>query len=171
MPLLITLFCALCCLSQSRTLDHPIHISISEIHYKKETRSLQIMHKIFMDDLEDHIKKLASFRGQEVYLHLGTKKESPEADAHIERYVREHFTIKLNGKTLSGNYIGKEYETDAVWIYVEIEEVALPGELDIANNILLDFYSDQLNFIHFNINGQKKSLRFHSGERRHRIRF
>ncbi len=150
---------------------HPIHIAVSEIYYAKESKSLQVMHKIFIDDLEDHIKQIEARKGKEINLFLATKKEITDADAYLERYVRDHFTIKADGKTLNGAYLGKEYETDAVWIYIEIENVPQPKQLEITDNFLMDFYSDQTNFIHFNIGGQKKSLRFHTGERKQEVIF
>ncbi|MDX1941072.1 MAG: DUF6702 family protein [Saprospiraceae bacterium] len=150
---------------------HPIHIAISEIHYSKENKSLQVMHKIFMDDLEDHIKKIESARGKTIALHLGSEKESSEADAYIETYIKEHFNIKVDGKTLIGKYLGKEYETDAVWMYVEIENVVQPKQIEVMDAFLMDFHSDQSNFVHFNIGGQKKSLRFFSDKRKQEVGF
>ncbi len=158
-------------ISSPATAAHPIHIAISEIHYAKESRSLQVMHKIFMDDLEDHIKQLENHRGNQIQLYLGSKKEHPDADAYLERYARSHFMIKADGKELKGKYLGKEYETDAVWIYIEIENIPHPKQLEIASLFLLDFYNDQTNYVYLNIGGQKKSLRFHGGERRQTVSF
>lgn len=151
--------------------EHPIHIAISEINYARESQSLQVMHKIFIDDLEEHIKRIEAKKGKEISLFLASKKEVADADAYIESYVRNHFMIKADGKVLTGNYLGKEYETDAAWIYVEIENTPQPKQVEITSTFLMDFHSDQTNFVHFNISGQKKSLRFYDEQRKQEVRF
>jgi len=132
---------------------------------------LQIMHKIFYDDLEEHIEREEKNAGREVNLQLGSEKEHPKADDYIRKYVQRHFTLIANGKTYSGTYLGKEYETDALWIYLEVEKVKRPQQLDIGNTFLIPFHEDQHNFVHFNIAGQKKSLRFYKGKERQQIVF
>lgn len=167
----MTLFTIFFAIFSNFAAPHPIHIAISEVHYARESQSLQVMHKIFIDDLEDHIKRIEAQKGKEISLFLASKKEVADADTYIESYVRNHFTIKADGKVLTGKYLGKEYETDAAWIYVEIENTAQPRQVEITSTFLMDFHSDQTNFVHFNIGGQKKSLRFYDGQRKQEVGF
>lgn len=150
---------------------HPIHIAVSEVQYAEDIHALQVMHKIFIDDFEDHIERIEAEQGNTVDLKLATKKELPEADDYIKKYIVNHFQIYADGKQYFGNYLGKEYETDAVWIYIEIEDVPRPKQVKIKNTILVDFHSDQSNFIHFNIANQKKSLRYYRGETTQTVNF
>lgn len=150
---------------------HPIHISISEVNYVEKEKSLQIMHKIFFDDLENHIENLEKAAGREVNLRLGSDKENPQADEYIRKYVESHFKLTADGKTYPGVYLGKEYETDALWIYIEVEKINRPKKLDIQDTFLMDWHADQNNFVHFNIATQKKSLRFQKGKEQQQISF
>lgn len=150
---------------------HPIHIAVSEVQYAQDIKALQVMHKIFIDDFEDHIERIEAAQGNTINLKLSSKNEAPDTDAYIKKYIENHFEIRVDGKVYTGNYLGKEYETDAVWIYIEIENVPRPKQIQIKNTILVDFHSDQSNFIHFNIANQKKSLRYHRGETTQRVDF
>ncbi len=139
---------------------HPIHIAISEVVYNEKSKALQITHKIFIDDLE---KQIEQSQEKELKLRLNTDKEHENTDAYLNDYLQKHFRIKINGKAYKGVFLGKEYETDAVWLYVEIENIKSLKDITIENTILTDLYEDQNNFVHFNINKQKKSLRFQRG--------
>jgi len=150
---------------------HPIHIAISEVNYSQKDKSLQVMHKIFFDDLEGHIESLEKAAGREVNLRLGTEKEHPQADEYIRKYVENHFKLIADGKTYTGTYLGKEFETDAVWIYVEVENVKPPKQMEVNDTFLMEFHSDQSNFVHFNIVDQKKSLRFQKGKEQQQVSF
>lgn len=150
---------------------HPIHIAVSEVQYAADIKALQVMHKIFIDDFEDHMEQMEAKRGNAIDLKLATKKEHSEADAYIKKYIERHFEIRADGKQYTGKYLGKEYETDAVWLYIEIENVPRPKQIQIKNTILIDFYDDQSNFIHFNIANQRKSLRYYRGETTQTVAF
>ena len=150
---------------------HPMHLSISEVTYSEKDKSLQVMHKIFFDDLEKHIEELEKAVGREVNLRLSSEQENPQADEYIRKYVESHFKLTADGKAYTGTYLGKEYETDAVWIYVEVPKIKRPKQLDVSDTFLIEFYDDQSNFVHFNINQQKKSLRFQKGKEQQQISF
>lgn len=147
---------------------HPIHIAISEVVYDEKSRALQITHKIFIDDLEKQIEQSLE---EAVKLRLNTAKEHENADYYLNAYLQKHFRIKVNGKEHKGLFLGKEYETDAAWLYVEIENIKSLKGITIENTILTDLYEDQNNFVHFNINKQKKSLRFQHGNTQQSINF
>ena len=63
------------------TTQHPIHRSISEVEYKKQSKSVQISHKLFIEDIE-----LAIEFKYGVSLNIGTKKEHK----NILKYLNEH---------------------------------------------------------------------------------
>lgn len=150
---------------------HPMHIAMSEVNYAAKDKSLQVMHKIFFDDLETHIERLEKEAGREVNLKLNSDKEDPKADEYIRKYVENHFKLVADGKTYTGNYLGKEYETDAVWIYIEIPKIKVPKQVKVSDSFLMDLYNDQSNFVYLNIDNQKKSLRFQKGNEEQQVSF
>ena len=145
------------------TIAHPIHLAVTEIAYSEKEKSLQVIHKIFVDDLELHIEEKAKSSGQEIRLHLNTPKEHPMTDALLQAYLSEHFQVKVNGKIGNSVFIGKEYENGAVWIYSEFPNLPKPRQLDIQDNLLIDLYDDQNNLVNLEIFGKTGSLRFRKG--------
>lgn len=140
---------------------HPIHVAVSEVMYNSRSKALEITHKIFIDDLEKHIESENAAAGKNISLKLNTSKENPEANKFIKDYIEKHFWVKVNKKPLGQiAFIGKEYETDAVWIYVEIQDVKSVKEIEITDNILFSYYEDQDNLVHITTGEGRRSLRF-----------
>jgi hypothetical protein len=148
--------------SKINTTLHPIHIAISELNYNEKSQSIEVMHKIFIDDLEKEIEKEFQSTAKDLSLKLNTKNQNPKSDQFLKDYIEKKFKISIDGKYLPIQYIGKEYETDAVWLYFEIATVNPPKEIKITNSILINFYEDQDNLVHVKVLNEKKSLRFNS---------
>jgi hypothetical protein len=146
-------------------------VAVSEINFNTKNHSLEMTHKIFVNDLEKQIEKTARQQGKPVELHLNSVKENPAAARYFQAYIEKHFVIQVNGKSLKMNYIGSEYETDAIWIYTEIKEVKNIKTLEIQNTILLDFYEDQTNFVHIKAGNVRQSLKFQPGESTGNLKF
>jgi len=143
---------------------HPIHLTLSEVVYDEKTKAMQVTHKIFMDDLEAHIEESLKAKGKEVNLKLGTPHEHPEADRYLSEYLATHFKLLINGKTYKANFLGKEYEDVACWLYVEIPNVPKPKSIDLTDSFLMDLYDDQSNLVNFTFPQKKGSMRFVQGK-------
>lgn len=163
--------CLVVALLAFSTITHPIHLAVTEIAYSEKEKSLQVIHKIFVDDLELHIEQKAKSAGKEIRLHLNTPKEHPMTDALLQDYLSEHFQVKVNGKNGSSVFVGKEYENGAVWIYSEFPNLPRPKQLDIQDNLLIDLYDDQNNLVNMDISGKTGSLRFRKGYIRDTVSF
>ncbi len=136
-------------------LSHPIHVSITEINWNESTKSLEIAHKIFIDDLEDALEKQFNLR-----FYLATNKEHEETDIYLKKYLSQHFELHGNQKSLICHYLGKEYEEKAVWIFAEVQGIRKLKNLEVRNAILVDLYADQDNLLHFQKNKKHiKSIR------------
>jgi uncharacterized protein YuzE len=132
---------------------HKFYVSITKIEYVKEKSSLQIITKIFIDDIEDALQQRYN-----PSISLDTKKETAAADEDLKKYILQKINIKVNGKAVSLNYIGKEYDTDMVVAYMEVTDVKELKTITIENKILLDVFSEQQNIIHLKTPNSRKSL-------------
>lgn len=122
---------------------HDFHVSILMIEYNAQSKGLECSFKIFIDDLEDGLKA----NGAPV-MHLKTKEENPKANQYIEKFIRHHFKMKANDKDVTYRMIGKEYEDDVCWIYVEGLNVEPFEDLEIKNTLLFNTFEDQMNMVH-----------------------
>ena len=134
-------------------MTHPFYISVCQVDHDPDTRTLEITFKIFIDDLEQTLEAQGTGK-----LHLGTDRESDAADRYIARYLEQHVLIEIDGRTLTGNYLGKETESDVIWCYVEMEDVPSIHTITVTNTLLIDMFEDQTNMVHIKANGQKKSM-------------
>lgn len=133
---------------------HPAHVGLVQIDYAEEVKSLQVVHKYFVDDIEEAI-----YTEYGVQLYLGTDKEHPEKDVYLKKYFDAHFQVILNGSKLKEyDWVGFEADVNAIWVYQEFFKVKKIKAIAFENSILFDQFEDQQNLIKFSFNGQKKSL-------------
>jgi hypothetical protein len=132
---------------------HKFYVSITQIDYVEEQESLQITSRIFIDDLEDLFREL-----YDKTIVLDVDQESEMVEFYIESYIKEKFNIKINGENVTMNYLGKEYENDIMFCYLEMENIKDINAIEISNKILFDKFDDQKNIIRLKINNKNKSF-------------
>ncbi len=121
---------------------HKFYVSITDMTYNSNSKSLEIVIKCFVDDLEKTIK---SVHGQSLF--LATEKESEQSDSILELYTQKHFSISTEEKIEQLNYLGHESDQDYVWIYVEIPKFKPKLPLNIKHSFLFELFNDQQNKI------------------------
>jgi hypothetical protein len=140
------------------TAVHKYYVSVTKVEYVKEKESVQIISRIFIDDFE----KLLRERYDEK-ITLDVEDEISNVNMYIERYLKDKLQININGKFENFNFLGKEYEEDIIFCYLEIEGIKEIKSFQITNRILMDIFEEQENIIRTNINGKKKSLLLRKG--------
>ncbi len=123
---------------------HDFHLSKCVIEYNEEEKAIQVSMQIFLDDLEEALRREGADK-----LALCTDKEAPDAEAHLIRYLQKHFILEVDGQPTDYHYLGKEISEDllSAWCYIEIENVTNLAALGVTNNILMETFDDQQNII------------------------
>jgi len=132
---------------------HKFYVSVTEVEYVKEKKSVQIISRIFIDDLENALRQRYEKR-----LTFAPKNEAEEVEAYLERYLKDKITIKINDKTADFKFIGKEYDNDIVFCYLEVVDVKEIKSFQISNKVLFDSFDDQQNIVKLKINNESKSF-------------
>lgn len=132
---------------------HEHYISLTKIDFVKEKSSVQITMRFFIDDVEKALENQF-----ELPLELATKNENKQANQYLETYIREQFKINLNQREESYTYLGKEYEDDVVYIYLEIENVDDINTVEVQNSMLIDTFEDQQNYVKISIGKVQKTF-------------
>jgi hypothetical protein len=135
------------------TAVHKYYISVTQVEYVQDKESVQIISRIFIDDLEKALQ--TNF---DELLVLSNKDEASINSSYIYRYLQEHIKLKINDKAVTFNFIGKEYEGDIVRCYLEVENVKSITSFSISNSVLFDLFNDQQNIIKMKINSKNKSV-------------
>ena len=133
---------------------HPFHVSVCEVYHNEDNRSIEISMKIFIDDLELSIQNAGerSFKLLDIDPKLVEK-------APIEKYLKDKFRIKINGKSTSLSFLGFELDSDAMLCYLEAKKIKKIQNIEINNSIITEVYDDQVNLTHFQYKGEMKSLK------------
>ena len=143
---------AFICVSFTKNVAHPFHVSVTEINHNTSDKTLEISCKIFTDDFE---KALAQRFKTKV--DLGKPELHSAMDTLIKKYLTAAIQIKPSGKAVAYSYIGYELDKEAAYCYFEIQNVPSVSRLDITNTILYDLFDDQMNIMHVTIKGERKS--------------
>lgn len=135
------------------TTAHKYYVSVTQINYVKAQESVQIISRIFIDDFENLLRKR-----YDENITLAGKDEQKIVDTYIEQYLNDKIKIKINNKPAKLNFIGKDYDTDIMRCYLEIENVKAINSFQITNKLLFDLFEEQQNIVKTKINSKQKSF-------------
>ena len=125
------------------------------MEHNAETHSIEVSHRIFLDDLEVGLKKFHKLDRLDTY-----KPADPdELDKLIGEYLKKKVFVVVNGQDKTFNFLGSELEGDARWCYYEIEDVSSVKEIEVTNVALMDVFDDQQNIVHVKSNGVMRSYK------------
>lgn len=133
------------------TVIHKYYISNTQIDYVEEQQSVQIVSRIFIDDLEAVLQERYDLEPAALAL-------KPEvSDVYIEKYMSAKFKLKINGEILRPKYLGKKIEGSIVKCFLEVKDVTHIETVEISNQMLFDLFSQQQNIVKLHIDKIYKS--------------
>lgn len=132
---------------------HKFYVSVTEVEFVKDKNSVQIISRIFIDDLENALRKR-----YDQHLTFSTTNESKEVQEYLSRYLNEKISIKINGKKADFKFLGREYDNDIVFCYLEINDINGIKSFQISNKVLFDTFDDQQNIVKLKMNNENRSF-------------
>ncbi|MFT5667408.1 MAG: putative adenine nucleotide alpha hydrolase (AANH) superfamily ATPase [Vicingaceae bacterium] len=132
-------------LLSSHVKAHKFYMSITDMEYNPDNKSLQIVMKLFTDDIEKVLEKENYVR-----IILGAEKEHPKTDEYLYKYIGTHFFIEQSKGSKQISFVGKEVDKDYTWVYLEVKNFKVKDETLISNSMLLDYFSEQTNKVNYN---------------------
>lgn len=153
------MFSSLCFISTLQSLAfslllHPMHVSVTEIEMDEKDKRLEIMMRVFADDLETTLRE--SLKQPEFDI---SKQSTAALDAIMKEYLAPRFKIVVDNKAVQSKYLGHELEGDAFIFYMEVPGVKKLKTIQIQNNIITEVFEDQSNLVHVTVRGTVRSLR------------
>lgn len=136
-------------------LFHPLHISVTEIEYNEKAEALQIISRIFVDDLEVAIRAKTDLPNLDIL----NPQKGLTTKGLIDDYLKDHLKVRLDGKEQQLNFLGYEEENFAFICYIEIEKVKSFKVIEVENTVITETYDDQSNLVHVTYKGPIKSMR------------
>lgn len=145
---------------------HPFHVSVIEINHNASDKTLEISCKIFTDDLEKILAKKYNTK-----VDLTNPPSKPAMDTLVKKYILSHLSLKANGKPVAFSYVGFESEKEAIYGYVQGDNVSSLSKLEISSAIMYDAFDDQANIFHVIVNGNRKSTKLNYPDKETSVSF
>jgi hypothetical protein len=132
---------------------HKYYLSLTQITFKPASKTVQVIINVFMDDIETALNS-----DYKIDLQLTTKKELENNDVYFKKFLKEKIHFKVDGIAKEFTYLGKEYDADLIYFYLEIENINQLKTLEITNNILTKHFPQQQNMTKCKLGEKHKSI-------------
>jgi hypothetical protein len=133
---------------------HPFHVSVTEIEHNASDKTLEISCKLFTDDFENVLKQ-----NYKTKVDLINPVDKAAMDTLVKKYITSHLSILADGKPVLLTYIGFERDNEAVYGYLQGDNITNPQKIDITNKLMYDLFTDQINLMHIKVGGKRKSIK------------
>lgn len=145
---------------------HKYYLSVTDIAYDQDEKSVQMITRLFYDDLEAVLQE----RYDETIVVDATANQE-KLDVYLNKYLQKKLVITINGEEREFQFLGKEYEDDYVVCYMEITDVESVSAFVVDNQLLMDLFPDQKNMVHTTIGNNKKSFLLTMGNAKGLLKF
>lgn len=132
---------------------HEYYVGITELTYNSEKQRVEIIARLFFDDLERVLQERYSPE-----LSLEPEGPSKDIEAYIKLYFNKKLIVSIDGEEKTMEYLGYKFEQDRINIYLKINNITELKEMKVENLLLTDLFEDQKNIIHGFKNKQKRSV-------------
>lgn len=133
---------------------HPFHVSVVEINHNAGNKTFEMSCKIFTDDFE---KVLA--QNYKTKVDLINPPNKPAMDSLVKKYIFSHLSVSADGKPVKLSYVGFERENEAVYGYVQADNISTVKKVDVSVKLMHDMFTDQINIVHVIVGGERKSTK------------
>jgi len=139
---------------------HKIHVSVTNLEFNQARQTVEIVIRVFTDDLENALGQRA--KGA-VKIDLATAGKDSQGIEMIMAYLRSSLELKNKaGRPVALSWNGIEGQPDMFWIFVKGR---MPGGLEgaqLRNKIFCELFDDQVNIVNAKHQGKQIGLMFES---------
>ncbi len=133
---------------------HPFFVSVIEINHNTKEAIVEISVRIFTEDLEKTLQKYSTSK-----MDIINPTDKALLEKQISQYITQKLKLKINGQTVTLNYIGHEIQKESIWSYFEVTKIAEIKKAEVDCTLLYDFEKSQSNIIHIKSKGIDKSYK------------
>ena len=134
--------------------SHPFHVSVVEINHNATDKTLEISCKIFTDDFEKVLTQ-----NYKTKVDLTNPPDRKAMDSVVKKYIFSHLGVSVDGKPGTFSYLGFEKDAEAVYSFVQVDNIASVKKVELMINLMHDLFTDQVNIIHVIVKGERKSTK------------
>jgi len=138
---------------------HPIYVSVTEIEHNSKENTLEISCKIFTGDLEAVLRK-----NYKIKVDLLVPRDKKAMEALVSNYIQQHLKIKVNEKQVQLSFVGYEQNEETIQSYFQVDNIKNIKSMEIQDDILYEYKSEQISIIHIIVNDIRKSTKLNNPE-------
>ena len=136
---------------------HTYHMSLTRMDYNAADKNIEISIQLFIHDtlpmLERRLKKPVDIE------------KTPEVNGELFKYLSEKFVFQnKKGEIQKLKWVGREFENDVVYVFVEIPFAESPEGTRLQNTIFFESYPQQTNLVVARFGDKKFDLLFKAGD-------
>lgn len=136
---------------------HTYHTSLTRMDYNAQEKNIEITIQLFVHDalpmLERRLKKRVDIE------------KTPEVEGELFKYLSENFVFQnKKGEAQRLRWVGREFENDVVYVFVEIPFAESPEGARLQNTIFFESYPEQTNLVVARFGDKKIDLLFKAGD-------
>ncbi len=131
---------------------HKYYISLTQINYIEDQKSLQLTTSVFIDDLENVLRKT-----YDTIVTIG-ETDNQLMDSLYRNYLNNNLRVSVQGQKVHLKLLLAEVETDEVFFYIEGENIDAFTDMEVVNSMFVSQIFEQQNIIKTSVNGKHKSL-------------
>lgn len=135
---------------------HRFHAGITDISMNPNTGNTEIVHTLMAHDIEAILENLYQRQFD---------LSDPEDVLVFKKYFEKQFVISDQKGVLPLKWVGLKVDPNSVIIFQELEQAALPEQINIRQAVLTDFLADQVNTLNMNKNGAIQTFTFSRSKR------
>jgi hypothetical protein len=153
---LITL--CLCALFFTSAQAHTYHTSLTRMDYNEKEKLVEVTIQLFTHDLKPILERRLK---SQVDL-----EKTPVVDAEILKYLNDNFIFQnKSGESQKLKWVGKEFETDVIYVYLEIPFAEDLANAKLKNTIFFESFAEQTNLVVTKFGDKKSDLLFKAGDK------
>lgn len=138
---------------------HPVFVSVTQIEYNTKEKTLEISCKIFTDDFEKTLRSAYKTK-----IDLLDKSMHEKMEPLVFDYIKKHLQLSINGKPQQLKWVGYEQNEEGIESYLQADEINSVKSLQVIDNILYEYKSEQISLIHVMVNGERQSKKLNNPE-------
>ncbi|MFL1897449.1 DUF6702 family protein [Aquimarina sp. 2-A2] len=144
---------------------HKFYVSVTQIEYVASKQHVQIISRVFIDDLEDVLQA----RYDESL--IITEKEAATITPVVSKYFKKKLSIQIDNQIADYKFLGFEIDNDLMLCYLEINNVKDFNTITVDNQLLMDQFVEQQNIVHVKKEEVRKSVVLEDGNHKGMLNF
>lgn len=138
--------------------NHPIYVSVTEIEFNPADKSLEIICRVFTNDLEITLKK----ETPESNIDLLSVEQKKKSEQRVAAYLSKHLKIAIDGKWRQMEWVGYEQQEESIAAYLQVTGVEGFNKIAVKDDILYEYKKEQISLIHLTVKGKRKSTKLNN---------